>query len=125
MNRERLKDMKQDDAPAVYVIGQVSLQELQSYFQEYRGSIFFVQGLSGFNVVDLSCDGQLIEASRNAALKLCEKCDCLLLNLTAKDCIKARSSHDQLFVNSFRPCGVRFATACFLNAVRSALAGGL
>eukprot|EP00951_Prasinocladus_malaysianus_P030338 scaffold285108_cov39-Prasinocladus_malaysianus.AAC.1 len=82
-----LNDLRKSSAPSVYVIGQVSLGELESYCVKFPGCMLFVQGLSGFNVVELK-NGALQEAQRSQVEKICGKHGCTLFNLTANDCVK-------------------------------------
>ena len=106
--RMRLEDKLQEEGPGgtvMYVIGQVSLAELEHYCRNNQGSVVFVQGLAGFNVVDLSAEGELVEAEREDVERICDATRCLLLNLTASDCAKVGFDRVQQLFDSSLPDG--------------------
>mmetsp|Transcript_19024 Transcript_19024/g.53031 ORF Transcript_19024/g.53031 Transcript_19024/m.53031 type:complete len:614 (-) Transcript_19024:165-2006(-) len=104
-NKERILEMSRSDAPVLYVIGQVSTAELEHYCVKHRGAIVLIQGLTGFNVVDLDSGGDLTETERSTVQKICDDNSCVLLNLTSHDCLKVGFNQlYELFDTSIPDC---------------------
>jgi hypothetical protein len=108
------------EQPVLYIVGQVSLGELIHYCKEYPGCILFVQGLPGFNVVEMLENGQLQEATREQVLEVCRENKCLLFSLTAAECIKV--GFDQL-QSLFATCIPNGHSKAVLNAYRASSFG--
>lgn len=100
-----LRSALKSSSPVLYIIGQVSLGELTHWCKANPGCILFVQGLPGFNVVEMLDNGQLQEATREQVLEVCKEHRCLLFNLTAVDCIKVGFDELQTLFDECIPKG--------------------
>jgi len=104
-NAPHLRGALASEAPALYIIGQVSLGELTHWCRTNPGCVLFVQGLPGFNVVEMLENGQLQEATREQVMEVCQKHRCLLFNLIAADCIKVGFDELQALFETCIPSG--------------------
>jgi hypothetical protein len=94
---------------ALYVIGQISLLELSNFLSRHEGSILFVQGLPGFNVVKPNIEAKdtggssYIDVERDEVEEMCKAYKCTLFNFPAEECIRINLSEMNLIMENIIP----------------------